>query len=287
MSWLIGSSDSVDEFTNLIRLKAPRLVVADEEFLSAIAAVRLRTPSLLISDKVPTELTGTLAAFVRIGWDMFSAVLIPDSYELFEARDYLSEDKRVRCVGPVIRATSNVPSRAEARRILRIPEDAISVLVTNGAGSLSRKIFEIANEATILSKYDRISWTYAGPCAPENVEASQIMLKPSLAWDFLLHLHACDVVVTGAGLSTLNEILAFHVPCVVFPLPHSKFQQRDARRIERDQGVIKNMDDCTGEDLLRTIRELAPKRTAKVLLDASALSRPAYVAAESIISTLN
>ncbi len=198
----------------VVRRWRPGLVVGFGGFASfpgAAAALTTRTPLVLHeTNAVPGLVTRALARHARlvVVCQAETAARLPRA--------------RTRVVAFPVRETR--APRAEARRALGVPDDALLTLVLGGSqGSLALNESVPSVAAELQAREPRLWVLHAtGPRWVEPVRAAlgareryliDGFVDASLAWS------AADLAITRGGYGTLAES-AFHgVPLVVVPLP--------------------------------------------------------------------
>lgn len=158
---------------------------------------------------------------------------------------------RVRIGGNPVREPAG-ESRAEARRILGLPEQGVLVLVTGGSqGSraLNRAVLTALGTLPAGAGTDpepaplaaiTVLWATGPALAAEVVEGlgrirtpAQVRVVPFLD-DMPRALRAADLAVSRAGAMATSEFLAAGLPAILIPLPTSAggHQERNARALE-------------------------------------------------------
>ena len=187
-------------------------------------------------------------------------------------------------------------SRAEARRLWGLPEQAFVVLVVGGSQG-ARALNEVVAAWTQQGLPDGVAVIWATgkqqAAAYLDREADMVRVRPYLA-PIADAYAAADLAVTRAGAMTIAELCAWGVPALLVPLP-SAAQDHQTHNAQATQtsGAARYVPqrDFTVASLDATVRSLRDDRAALAIMQQAALTRarPGAAAeiAKSVIMTLN
>ena len=184
-----------------------------------------------------------------------------------ESRAYYKHPERVEVVGMPVRREFLYTTRAEARARLGLGEEP---LIVSAWGSLgAREMNKLMADFLALEVKDGCPWhhvhatgSYGWRWMPDLVAEKGVDLKAHPELDMREYIHnmpelmaAADLIITRAGASSLSEIEAAGLPCIIVPSPNvtDNHQEKNARVLER-QGAARVL--------------LEPGLTAEALYDA-------------------
>ena len=248
------------EYSSLLT-KEEGLVIGDEELFLPFTCKILKRPSVFITDWFPNMIQ-----------KFKSDALIPMAYKAFEQADYIivpdfedqilipeQLEEKTFFFGPFFRG--DIQKLRESRVYLRKKYgfDTFVIVVTVGGSQLNFPVLEKCIEAyKILSKVEDIRMILiTGPdISPEELPSTEAEIKQFVP-DFMELAVSADLVITGAGHSTLMELSALGVPPIVIPIAGWVSQEREAARVEKaDAGIVLPRQVITPEGLASTIRDL-------------------------------
>jgi UDP-N-acetylglucosamine--N-acetylmuramyl-(pentapeptide) pyrophosphoryl-undecaprenol N-acetylglucosamine transferase len=228
-----GAARSLGEASRAVREFRPDVVVGLGGFPSAapvaIAALRGIPYVLLEQNSVPGRVTrlfcrGARRVFVQ--WDCVRRRLGPSA----------------RAIGSPIRSGLARLDKAEARRILQIPDGKIAIVVLGGSQGARRLNERLMRGAAALGGAAPLVHLLhqTGPAdRPAAEDGYREMGLSARVFDFEPRMDrlyaAADFAICRAGALTLQELSYFHVPAVLVPLPESAdgHQLNNARILER------------------------------------------------------
>jgi UDP-N-acetylglucosamine--N-acetylmuramyl-(pentapeptide) pyrophosphoryl-undecaprenol N-acetylglucosamine transferase len=256
---------------------------------AGLVAGLLGVPLLLQEqNSVPGLVTRALARFATT-----IHVAFPEAIERLPGRVH----GRVRQSGNPVRATSP-RSRAEARRLFDLPDEAVVVLVTGGSqGSLAlNELLLQAIDGVVASKLGRphrlrLLWS-TGPKHLEAVSAALARMGGPL-WvhalpyieDMPSALATADLAVSRSGAMTTAEWLNQGLPSVLVPLPTAaaNHQMYNAMALaDAGAAVVASQEGLTGECLWSKIVQLVEDETSLADMRDAALARARPNAASEI-----
>lgn len=219
-----------------------------------------------------------------------------------DSKQHYKHPERVEVVGMPVREEFIYTKREDARKRLNIPADAklvVSAWGSLGAREMNKKIADfIRLEAADDTPFYHVHATgsYGWKWMPQLVKELGVDLAKYPRLDLREYIYnmpdlmaAADLIISRAGASSLNEIAAAGVPCIIVPSPNvtDNHQDKNARVLEqRGAAVVITEAECTGETLYRTAKSLVEdkERCAKMR---SALHALAVVdSAERIYQTI-
>lgn len=250
--------EDVTQYAHILK-REEGLVLGDEELFLPFTCRILKRPSIFITDWFPTMIrkykSDALIPLSYEAFDQADRIIVPDFEDQVEIPDQLKE-KTFFC-GPFLRG--DVKTLRKSKEQLREKYgflDEFVVLVTVGGSKLNLPVLEQCIQAyKILPEVKMIILT--GPDIDRSelpqTEAEITKFVP----DFMERAVASDLVITGAGHSTLMELSALGVPCIVIPIAGWVSQEREALRVEKAQaGIVIPRQEVTPEKLASLIEEL-------------------------------
>jgi UDP-N-acetylglucosamine--N-acetylmuramyl-(pentapeptide) pyrophosphoryl-undecaprenol N-acetylglucosamine transferase len=186
-------------------------------------------------------------------------------------------------------------SRAEARRVWGLPEDAFVVLVVGGSQG-ARPLNDVVAAWTAQGLPDGVAliWATGKQQAAGYLdrESGMVRVRPYLA-PIADAYAAADLAVTRAGAMTIAELCAWGIPALLVPLPSAaQDHQTHNAQATQDSGAARYVPqrDLTVASLEAAVRALRDDRPALTAMHEAALTRarPAAAAeiATSVIMTL-
>ncbi len=236
----------------------PDVLVVDTyptgSFEELIPALRWRQKNVFVFREQREESAGSqlLQASLRL----YDLVLIP--HEDVSQVGPLPEPAKARAVGPIlIRERQELPSRAQARQTLGLPEDATLLYASFGGGGDP----EAARALTLTAQVAREL-----PGVRLVVGAGPLRREPPPALDFL---PAFDAAVTAAGYNAVHVLLYAGVPSVFVPFERMVDDQEKRVREVAEAGAGLACAPLTREGLTRAVRELMNPATRERLRGAA------------------
>lgn len=199
-----------------------------------------------------------------------------------DSKAHYPHPERVEVVGMPVREEFIYTKRQDARKRLNIPEDAVLIVSawgSLGAREMNKKIADfIQCEASDGTPFYHIHATgsFGWRWMPGLVSELGVDLKKYPRIDMREYIFnmpdvmaAADLFISRAGASSLNEIAAAGVPCIIVPSPNvtDDHQDKNARVLERrGAAIVVKEADCTGKSLYETAKLLVndPERCAKM-----------------------
>lgn len=189
-----------------------------------------------------------------------------------DSKAHYKHPERVEVVGMPVREEFIYTKRKEARERLHIPENAkliVSAWGSLGAREMNKKIADfIKCEVSDGTPYYHVHATgsYGWKWMPQLVQSLGVDLTGQPRIDLREYIYnmpdlmaAADLLISRAGASSLNEIAAAGVPCIIVPSPNvtDNHQDKNARVLERrGAAVVLTEAECTGQSLYQTAKSL-------------------------------
>ncbi len=211
----------------VLRSFRPGAVLATGGYVSvpvAAAAWLLRVPSLVYLPDVEPGLA------VRLLSRLVGRVAVTCE----ESRRFLPAGKTV-VTGYPVRAQLRSMDKAEARRLLGLPQDGRVLLVLGGSRgarsvnvAVSRALESLLEICVIVHSsgamdYDAMKAKRGALPLPQR---ERYRLYPYLSAELAAALSAADLAVSRAGASTMGEFPAFGLPSLLVPYPFAGAHQR-------------------------------------------------------------
>lgn len=219
-----------------------------------------------------------------------------------DSKAYYKHPERVEVVGMPVREEFIYTKQQEARKKLNIPQDALLIISawgSLGAREMNKKIAgfiqeEVREGAPFYHVHatGAYGWKWMPAMLEEHgVDLSKyprIILKEYI-YNMPELMAAADLMLSRAGASSLNEIAACGVPCIIVPSPNvtDNHQEKNARVLEKSgAAVVMTEAECTAESLYKTAKALLEDRQRRAKMR-SALHNIAVVdSAERIYETI-
>ncbi|MBQ1371586.1 MAG: UDP-N-acetylglucosamine--N-acetylmuramyl-(pentapeptide) pyrophosphoryl-undecaprenol N-acetylglucosamine transferase [Oscillospiraceae bacterium] len=197
-----------------------------------------------------------------------------------ESRAHYKHPEQVQVVGMPVRREFIQTTRSEARARLGLGDEPLLISAWGSLGA--QEMNKLIADFMALEVRDGCPWhhihatgAYGWEWMPKLVAEKGVDLKahPELEMREYIHnmpdlMAAADLILTRAGASSLNEIEAAGLPCIIIPSPNvtDNHQDKNARVLER-QGAALVLDEASlsAEALYRsaqTLMEDAPRRHA-------------------------
>ena len=211
---------------HVIMESKPELIISDEDFASIAVAQELGITNVIITDILQTNFTkGSLSLIekrmnkvMRKMIDNSSLVIIPD-----QGKDH----GNIAYVGPIVRDVD--PDRESLRKRLGFNRKTILVSVggTDSGMFLINKAIETYRK--IRNRIDADLVVVSGPSL--DIHARQEGVK-YIGYTSNLHemIYACDLLISLAGRSTIDEALTYGTPAIFIPIKKHFEQEENAKR---------------------------------------------------------
>jgi len=205
------------------------LIVSDEDFASIAIGEKKDRKRVVITDLLETHFVSGMFTAVesRMNKSMLNMlakcnrVIIPDFGEDVDNISY---------VGPIVRKLST-PDRDQLRKKLGIKKRTI--LISIGGTSAGRHLIEKALDAynKLRSEMDLDLLVATGPSL-SKFENNQTYYR-NIGFVDNLHefIYACDLVVSLAGRSTIDESRVYGTPGIFIPIKDHFEQEQNSKRL--------------------------------------------------------
>lgn len=238
------------------------LVIGDEELFLPFSCKILKRPSMFITDWFPTMIqkykSDALIPLANAAFDQADYILVPDFKDHIVIPPQLEE--KTFFFGPFFRG--DIGQLRESKHSLRKKygfDDTPVIVVTVGGSQLNFPVLEkcIQSHEILCETEDYKMILITGPdISPEELPDTGAEIRQFVP-DFMELAASCDLVITGAGHSTLMEVSALGVPSIVIPIAGWVSQEREATRVERAHaGIVLPRQETTAQGLALTIRDL-------------------------------
>jgi len=263
----------------VVREERPALIVGTGGYAAGAALAYGVVHGIPIAQQASDALPSlTTRLFSR--WSREIYLAIPEAAQHLRAR---APDALVDTGAPIEPPPppESRPDKAGARGVWGFPRDAIVVLVYGGSqGSLA---LNRAVAAWIQKRLpDRVHLIWGTGKATfgefEHYASGRVKVQPYLA-PITSAYAAADLAVTRAGMMTIAELCAWHIPAVLVPLPTAAadHQTKNAKALETAGAAVQlPQSDLTGERLGGIIADLLndPRKLAALASTAASRARP-------------
>ncbi len=188
-----------------------------------------------------------------------------------ESKDQFAHPERVVTVGMPVREEFFFTRKAEARKQLGLDERPVVVSAWGSLGA--REMNKIMADFMVLEEkagqpFQHLHATghYGWSWMPDYVKEKGLDLEKASGirmveyiYDMPVWMAAADVILSRAGSSSLNEIAAAGVPCVIVPSPNvtDNHQEKNARILEqRGAAVVLRESECGAARLFEIVQQL-------------------------------
>lgn len=188
----------------------------------------------------------------------YQRILVPHDKDTVVLPSILSDDPRLRFVGPVV-FPSPLHTREHARERLGIGAEETAILLSFGGGGDPQAAGRAQEAAGILRRKGLSVFHASGPLSrelPKGITAREwLPLWPLKPW-----LRAFDGVIGAGGYNTVHEILEAGVPALFVPFERALDNQ--AARIDRlvKDGMGQKADIADAEEFERSLETFLASR---------------------------
>ena len=211
---------------NVIKESRPELIVSDEDFASIAVAQELGIPNVIITDILQTNFTKGSLSLIEKRMNKVMKQMINNS-NLVIIPSEGDDHGNTAYVGPIVR---DVDSDREALR-KRFGFNKKTILVSVGGTNSGRFLVNKAVEtySKIKDVIDAEMIVVSGPSL--NMDVRQEGVK---YLDYARNLHemiyACDLLISLAGRSTIDEAMAYGTPAIFIPIKKHFEQEENAKQ---------------------------------------------------------
>lgn len=182
-------------------------------------------------------------------------------------------DAKILECGPIIDLQlSELYGAAAARRVLRIPDAALSVLVAFG-GNDSDPLDNVLNVIVDVARQapDTFVTIAGGPLR----RRPELLLPSNVQWcqqaEISKHLRAFDIAVASSGFNTFHEILHAGLPAAFVPVPrHADDQRQRAAAAAAAGAAVWFEPDAVSPDAIRTLLSVWRDRSTREAVSSAA-----------------
>ena len=211
---------------NVIRKSRPELIVSDEDFASIAVAQELGIPNVVITDVLQTNFIKGSLSLIEKKMNKVMRQIIDDSDLVIIPGEGDDHDKTAY-VGPIVR---DIDSDRQALR-KRFGFNSKTILVSVGGTNSGRFLINKAVEtySKIKDVIDAEMILVSGPSLKMDVRQEGIKY---IEYARNLHemIYACDLLISLAGRSTIDEALVYGTPAIFIPIKKHFEQEENAKR---------------------------------------------------------
>lgn len=211
---------------SIIRESKPELIVSDEDFASIAAAQELGIPNVIITDVLQTNFTkGSLSLIEKKMNKVMKQMIDNSNLAIIPAEG--NDHDNMTYVGPIVR---DLDSDRHALR-KRFGFNKKTILVSVGGTDSGRFLINKAVEtySKIKDVTDAEMIVVSGPSLSMNARQEGVKY---LGYERNLHemIYACDLLISLAGRSTIDEALAYGTPAIFIPIKKHFEQEQNAKQ---------------------------------------------------------
>ena len=184
---------------------------------------------------------------------------------------YYKNPEKVQVVGMPVRKEFIFTKKEDARRELGLDERPVilSTFGSQGAKVMNEtvgKLFRLEQDAGFPYQHIHAVGSYGWEWMPDYVKNQGVDLETAKSISMSEYIYnmptvmaAADVVISRAGASSCNEIIASGTPCLLIPSPNvtDNHQEKNARALEAKGGAVVMLEkDCSAEAFYETVKGL-------------------------------
>ena len=187
-----------------------------------------------------------------------------------ESRKEYKNADRVVAVGMPVREEFVFTKRNEARKELKLDGRPLIVSAWGslGAREMNKKIARFMKRECEDGLFHHVhatgsfGWRWMPDYVKEQgveLEKQDMVVMQEYIYNMPTLMAAADVMISRAGASTLNEIAAAGVPCIIVPSPNvtNNHQEKNARILERrGAAMVIREEGCDGDSLYEAAKAL-------------------------------
>jgi UDP-N-acetylglucosamine--N-acetylmuramyl-(pentapeptide) pyrophosphoryl-undecaprenol N-acetylglucosamine transferase len=211
---------------NLIMKDKDRILISDEDFASIAIAEEKKRKRILITDILNTRFTSGLVSIIekqmnrklRKMINQCNCVIIPD---------FGKDIDNLRYVGPIVRKIND--SRENLRNKFNFNKKTILVCIggTNSGKFLIEKVIESFEKIKKRLDVDLVIVSGPSLAIKSSTNFRSLQFVPNLNE----YIYACDLVISLAGKSTMDESIVYNTPGIFIPLKNHFEQEEGAKRL--------------------------------------------------------
>jgi undecaprenyldiphospho-muramoylpentapeptide beta-N-acetylglucosaminyltransferase len=182
-----------------------------------------------------------------------------------DGRTYFKR-KNVTVTGYPVRSSLKALTVADARRVLNLRDDLLTLLVTGGstgARSINRALMSalpnLLVDMQVVHLTGKLDWPEVNAFRSTLAEDQSVRYHafPYLYEEMSAAFSAADLIISRAGASSLGEFPMFGIPAILVPYPHAWPYQRVNAAYLADHGAAVIVKDAElSEKILPLVREL-------------------------------
>ncbi|MGH9876877.1 MAG: glycosyltransferase [Nitrososphaerales archaeon] len=211
---------------SVIMESKPDLIVSDEDFASVAVAQELGIPNVIITDILETKFTKGTMSFIEKRMNGVMQKMI-DKSDLVILPTEGQDQGNISHVGPIVRDVNS--DRELLRNKFGFNKQTILVSVggTDSGMFLVNKAVETCLKIKDAVDVDMI--VVSGPSL--NIDTRQEGVK-YIGYTSNLHemIYACDLLISLAGRSTIDEASAYGTPAIFIPIKNHFEQEENAKQ---------------------------------------------------------
>ena len=230
-------------------------------FPALMAAGMLKIPSCVHESNAVPGLTTRMAE----RWASKILICFPQS-----AR-YYKDQSKVQIVGMPVHSQFLHGKKEDARKELGLEADRPVILSAFGSlgakamNEMTAELLRLEKEAGYpfqhIHSVGKFGWEWLPALVREkgvDTENGSVFLKEYI-YNMPTVMTAADIVIGRAGSSSLNEIAAAGIPCILIPSPNvtANHQEKNARALEEQGAAVVMLEsDCTAQSVMDQINRL-------------------------------
>lgn len=265
IKYFLYYKESKDVARNLIIKDKDKILISDEDFASIAVAEETKRKRILITDILNTKFTSGLFSIVekqmnkklRTMINRCDCVIIPD---------FGKDVDNIRFVGPIVRTIND--NRENLRK--RFNFDKKTILVCIGGTGYGKFLIEkvIESFVRIKKRMDADLVIVSGPSL--TIKDSNDFRILNFVPNLNEYIYACDLVISLAGKSTIDESIVYNTPGIFIPLKNHFEQEQGAKKLGFKFDDIFKLDELIQEKIssnnrMKKIRENGAQKAAKII----------------------
>ncbi|WP_225411137.1 glycosyltransferase [Stigmatella hybrida] len=236
----------------------PDVLVVDTyptgSFEELIPVLRWRQKNVFVFREQRAEAAGS--GLLQASLRLYDRVLIP--HDSVAQAGPVPEPAKALAVGPIlIRERHELPTRAQARKTLGLPEEGTLLYASFGGGGDPEGARALTLTAQVVQELPGVRLVVgAGPLwreQPPALEGAVVLQGRYPALDFL---PAFDAAVTAAGYNAVHELLYAGIPSVFIPFERMVDDQEKRAREVAAAGAGLSCVPLTRDGLAQAVREV-------------------------------
>jgi len=204
-------------------------IVSDEDFAAVAVCEKSDKKRILITDLTSTHFLNGFYAFLEERMNK-SIKNIIEKCDLVIIPDYGYNKDNIEFVGPIVRNLSTT-NRGQLRK--KFGMDKQTIIITIGGTASGKYLIEMSLKSykKLAAKLDIKLILASGPSElREDVDGTYVK---NLGFVPNLHeyIYACDLVISLAGRSTIDECTVYGTPGIFIPIRNHFEQEQNAKRL--------------------------------------------------------